>query len=98
MNDRCDDDEAVRRQELIMELQAEIMDEYNENRVGDTLRVLCQGYDEDSGLLWGRSCADSPDIDGRVFFEGDAAPGEFTEVFIREVMDGELFGVQTQEK
>ena len=98
MTDRCDEDEAVRRQELIMELQAEIMDEYNENRVGDTLRVLCQGYDEDSGLLWGRSYADSPDIDGRVFFEGDAAPGEFTEVFIREVMDGELFGVQTQEK
>ena len=94
MTDRCDEDEAVRRQELVMELQAEIMDEYNENRVGDTLTVLCQGYDEDSGLLWGRSYADSPDIDGRVWLASDTPlrEGQFVMAHIDGCIEGDLSG------
>jgi ribosomal protein S12 methylthiotransferase len=90
MPDRCDEAEANRRAELVMELQAEIMDDWSGNRVGDTLRVLCQ--DAEGGYLWGRSFADSPDIDGKVYFEGDTAPGDFVDVRITGVMDGDLVG------
>ena len=83
---------AQRRAELIMELQARIMDEFCESRIGQTLRVLCQDRDEDSGLLVGRSYADSPDIDGLVFFEGDCPPGEMAEVLIDAAEDGCLYG------
>ena len=83
---------AQRRAELVMELQAQIMDEFCESRIGKTLRVLCQDFDEESGLLVGRSYADSPDIDGLVFFEGDCPPGEMADVLIDSAEDGFLYG------
>ena len=92
MPDRAETDVAERRAELIMELQAGIMDEYYASRIGETLRVLCTGTD--GGYLIGRSYADSPDIDGTVYFEGDCEPGEFAEVRITGLMDGELLGEQ----
>ena len=64
--------------------------------MGKTIRVLCQSYDEESGLLVGRSWADSPDIDGLVFFEGDCPAGEMCQVLIDEADDGYLYGTQTE--
>ncbi len=93
MTDRVEPEEAQRRAELVMELQTEIMDDWCAAQVGKTLRVLVQGVDEESGLLWGRSWADSPDIDGRVLFSGEAEPGGFAEIKITAVTeDGELWG------
>ncbi len=93
MTDRVEPEEAQRRAELVMELQAEIMDDWCAAQVGKTLPVLVQGVDDESGLLWGRSWADSPDIDGRVLFSGEAEPGCFAEVKITAVTeDGELWG------
>jgi len=92
MTDRVDEDTAARRAELIMELQEGIMEEYYASRIGETLRVLCTG--EDGAYLTGRSYADSPDIDGTVYFEGDCAPGDFADVRITGLMDGELLGEQ----
>ena len=95
MPDRAETEVAERRAELIMELQAGIMDEYYASRIGETLKILCTG--EDGGFLTGRSYADSPDIDGTVYFEGDCVPGEFAAVRITGLMDGELSGEQTEE-
>ncbi|MBR5114913.1 MAG: 30S ribosomal protein S12 methylthiotransferase RimO [Oscillospiraceae bacterium] len=83
---------AERRAELVSELQAEIMDEFNASRVGKTLRVLCEGYDRFAECWFGRSEADSPDVDGKVFFTGPAAPGKLVDVRITETLDGELLG------
>ena len=47
-----------------------------------------------SGLCSGRTFADSPEIDGTVYFTGDAEPGTFIDVHITSVEDGELYGVQ----
>lgn len=96
MDDRCDETEARRRAELIMDMQSGIMDDWCAARVGETLRVLCTG--EEGGYLTGRSFADSPDIDGTVYFEGECEPGEFADVRITGVMDGELVGEQTENK
>ena len=92
MTDRADEETAAHRAECIMELQSRIMDEYYESRVGMTLRVLCTG--EDGGYLTGRSYADSPDVDGTVYFEGACEVGDFAEVRITGLMDGELLGEQ----
>ena len=92
MPDRCDEEEAQRRAELVRELQAEIMDEDNLARVGQTLRILCTG--RDGAYLTGRSYADSPEVDGTVYFEGDCQTGDFALVQITGIMDGELSGVQ----
>ena len=93
MTDRVSSEEAQRRAELVMELQAGVMDDWCGKQVGRTLRVLVQGQDAETGLLWGRSWADSPEIDGRVLFSGEAEPGSFADVYITAVTeDGELWG------
>ena len=90
MPDRVDEDTARRRAEFIMELQARIMDEASADRVGQTLRVLCTGAD--GAYLTGRSFAESPDVDGVIYFEGDCNVGDFADVKITGLMDGELVG------
>lgn len=90
--EHVDFDEAQRRADLILELQAGIMDDFCAGFVGKTIRVICEGRDAESGMLYGRSYADSPDIDGQVFFDGDAAEGSMTDVKINAAEDGILFG------
>lgn len=87
-----DAEEAQRRADIILELQAPIMDEFCAGFVGRTLRVLCEGVDDETGLNTGRSYADSPDIDGQVLFSGSAAEGEMVNVLIQSAEDGILFG------
>lgn len=85
---------AQRRAELINELQAQIMDDYCSAQIGKTLEVLCEDYDEEQQMFVGRSYADSPDIDGLVFFEGDGREGDIVNVRISSVQDGYLCGEQ----
>ena len=92
MPDRAETEVAERRAELIMDMQQEIMEDYYASCIGKTLRVLCTG--EDGAYLTGRSYADSPDIDGTVYFDGDCLPGDFAQVRIIGLMDGELPGEQ----
>ena len=76
-----------------MEIQAEIMDGFAETFIGRELDVLVMGREPD-GTPWGRSEYDSPDIDSRVIFSGDAKPGDMVRVRIDSVDDGELIGEQ----
>lgn len=85
---------AQKRADLILELQAQIMDDFCNSQIGETLEVLCENYDEDYQMYVGRSYADSPDIDGLVFFEGTGHEGDIVNVHINEVRDGYLFGEQ----
>lgn len=88
-----DAEEAQRRADLIMEIQAGVMDEFNASLIGKALEVLCLDYDEDSQMWVGRSCYDSPDIDGLVFFDGDGGKGNIVYVNITAVADdGNLIG------
>ncbi len=88
-----DAEEAQRRADLIMEIQAGVMDEFNASLIGKALEVLCLDYDKDSQMWVGRSCYDSPDIDGLVFFDGDGGEGNIVYVNITAVADdGNLIG------
>ena len=88
-----DAEEAQRRADLIMEIQAGVMDEFNASLIGKTLEVLCLDYDEEAQMWVGRSCYDSPDIDGLVFFDGDGGEGNIVYVNITAVSDdGNLIG------
>lgn len=93
MLDRCDAEEAQRRADLILDLQAQIMDDYNSACIGKIMTVFCDGAAK-SGICSGRTFADSPEIDGKVYFEGNAQPGCFVSVRITGTEDGELIGTQ----
>lgn len=92
--ERVDTAEAERRAELVVDVQSRVMDAFNERRMGEVLEVLCEGFDGQSMCYVGRSYAESPDIDGRIYFtsEEDVDPGQFVFVRITGVMDGELTG------
>ena len=100
MLNRVDADEAQRRADLVVDVQSRIMDDFNESRMGDVTEVLCDGWDEQSQSFVGRSYAESPDIDGRIYFgaERDVQPGEFVPVRITGAMDGELTGELAEEE
>ncbi len=90
--EHVDEETAVRRAELVRALQDEIMREYEESRIGKTVRVLCEGFDEDELLFYGRSEAEAPEVDGRVLFAGDAQPGYIYDVCIKGLLNDEPFG------
>ncbi len=92
MPGRPDQETAERRAELLVNLQSEIIDEFNESRLGRAEEILVEGFDPETGLMCGRSYADSPDIDGKVYLEGAAEEGQFVKVLIKDVIDGDLLG------
>ena len=85
---------ARRRLELLVDLQSRVIDRYNDSRLGETLEVLCEGFDAEMGCWAGRSYADSPDIDGHVYFTaaGVVEAGSFVNVRITGTSDGDLTG------
>ena len=94
-----DNEIAQQRAQIIETLQSRIMDDYNEAMIGKTLDVLVDGYDEEFEQYFGRTFADSPEIDGRVWIatEEPISEGEFIKVQIDGLIDGDLSGYIVEE-
>ena len=92
--EHVDEEVARERAETLEMIQSQIMDEYNASMLGKTLEVLVDGYDEEQEQFYGRTYADSPDIDGRVWIasEEPLREGQFVNVTIDEIIDGDLSG------
>ena len=90
---------ARQRADMVAEIQSRIMDDYNESCIGKTMQVLCEGYDPDEESYYGRTFADSPDIDGKIWFtaEKQIKTGDFADVRVVDAYDGELVGVLEEE-
>ena len=89
-----DNEVAQKRAEIIEMIQSGIMDEYNNAMLGRKLEILVEGFDEEFEQYYGRSYADSPDIDGRVWIACDEplTEGDFVWVCIDSCIDGDLAG------
>lgn len=83
-----------KRLDVIMSEQNRIHNDFNEGFVGKELTVICEDYDQVSECYFGRSYADAPDIDGKVYFSSGRRlkNGEFVTVKINEVLDYDLYG------
>ena len=93
--DYPDEDTARRRAEIVMDIQDGIMEEFNTSRIGTVTRVLVEDFD--GTYYFGRSFAESPDIDGRIMFTSDDLITEdFADVVITDIIDGEPFGKKYQ--
>ena len=97
--DHVDTEEAQRRTEILVDVQSDIIDEYNESILGEEREVLCEGFDPQAQMFFGRSYAESPDIDGRIYFtaDGEVESGAFVTVRFTGVMDGEITGEMVEE-
>ena len=90
-------DEQIRqdRYDILMATQLPISEALNEEKIGSAIEVLCEGFDPVAEAHYGRSEADAPDIDGKIYFTADRRipEGEFVTVRITEAMDYDLVGV-----
>lgn len=91
---QIDEDEKERRKDILMEIQQKISLEKNKEKIGTVQEVLCEGYDEDNFMYFGRSRADSIDVDGKVYFaSGDEVEiGAFVQVEILDADEYDLTG------
>ena len=95
MPNQIPDEIKQERYHELMALQAQISEEIHKDTEGQTLEVLVEGIEEDgSGLHYGRSYREAPDIDGLVFIEnpGDIKPGCFIKVNILQGFTYESVG------
>lgn len=95
MPNQIPDEIKQERYHELMALQAQISEEIHKDTEGQTLEVLVEGIEEDgSGLHYGRSYREAPDIDGLVFIEnpGDIKPGCFVNVNILQGFTYESVG------
>lgn len=94
--DQIDAEVKANRRLIVEELQSGVLDDYNTSRHGETMDVLCEGFDDEQQLWFGRTYADSVEVDGHVYFESDDTPqaGEFVPVLITESLGPDLLGVQ----
>ncbi|MDE7389979.1 MAG: 30S ribosomal protein S12 methylthiotransferase RimO [Lachnospiraceae bacterium] len=100
LQEQIDEDIKNRRAELLMEQQQLIMEQYNEKLVGQTVEVLVEGFDRYAECFFGRSKADAPEVDGKVFFTcTDKKPreGDIVKVEIDDVLDCDPVGVMISE-
>ena len=97
--EHVDSDTAAERVRIIEELQSGIMDEYNASRIGTEMEVLVDGFDEETEQFYGRTYADSPDIDGRVWISSEESlrEGMFVTVHMDGTVDGDLSGYVVEE-
>ena len=90
---QIDEQTKQERFDKIMTLQNDISRELNEERIGQKVRVLVEGMDE--LIPYGRSYAEAPDIDGKVYVEGeDIQIGQFYEVEITQSAQYDIYGVK----
>ena len=92
--DQIDEQIKQDRMDHLMRLQMEINEELNREKVGRIVDVLCEDYDPVAEVHFGRSAADAPEIDGKVYFRANTrvAPGSMVRVKVRRVVDYDLYG------
>ena len=92
--DQIDEEEKQRRADIIMETQMIISDRLNQERLDADLEVVVEGWDRYGECYYGRSYAEAPEIDGKIFFQSSEplAIGEYVTVHINDTMDYDLLG------
>ncbi len=94
-----DAETALSRAQVVETIQSAIMDAYSESLIGTVMEVLVDGYDDDQEQYFGRTFADSPEIDGRVWIAADEplSEGSFVTIMIDGLVEGDLSGYLVEE-
>ncbi|MCR4614976.1 MAG: 30S ribosomal protein S12 methylthiotransferase RimO [Clostridiales bacterium] len=94
MENQVDEDTKLRRGEIIMQDQLEIVTLKNEQKIGNVYRVIVEDYDGYTDSYTGRTYMDAPEIDGVVMFTcpRDLNNGDFVFVEIIGVNEYDLIG------
>lgn len=94
MPEQIEEQTKVDRMESIMETQLAVNNEKNNEKIGKTFEVLIEGYDDYIRCYYGRSYADAPEIDGKIFFISGRPLkiGDYEKVKINDTVEYDLLG------
>lgn len=92
--DQIDAETAAHRADIIMEQQTLISCEKNAELFDKELEAVVEGFDRFGECWFGRTRADAPDIDGKVFFtsENHLEIGDYVRIRITDALDYDLIG------
>jgi len=98
LDGKIDEQTKQDRYDILMQTQLTVTEEQNALKVGNTYTVICDGFDTVAEVYYGRSYADAPDVDGRVYFTSKQKvnTGDFAEVKITEAIDYDLVGIKVE--
>lgn len=84
MPDQIDEETKRRRADIVMSEQLAIAEEFARSWIGRELEVVVEGLNEETGIYYGRSYMDAPDIDTRVYFDSpyEHETGEYVMVTV----------------
>ena len=96
---QIDEQVKVDRMEKIMEEQMTVSSMKNQQKIGSVCEVLVEGWDDYIKCYFGRSRADAPEIDGKVFFttKKPLVIGDYVSVIINDCLEYDLLGEMTDE-
>ena len=98
--DQIDEDVRAHRADIIMEQQAEVSAAKNAAKLGKRMTAVVEGYDKYAGCYFGRTAADAPDIDGKVFIKSDSRLrlGQYITVEVFDTMDYDLLAEEVTDE
>ncbi len=99
MPNQIDEQLKQDRLSLIMDDQMEISAELNSEKIGQRVEVLVEGYDDYLKCYYGRTGADAPEVDGKIFFFATRPLtfGEFVIVDVNDCIEYDLLGEMCDE-
>ncbi|MBR2466889.1 MAG: 30S ribosomal protein S12 methylthiotransferase RimO [Clostridia bacterium] len=92
--DTVDPQVAQDRYDILMQTQLTVTEELNASHIGEIYEVLTDGYDTVAKIFYGRSRADAPDVDGKIYFTSSkkTSAGDLVQIKIKEALDYDLIG------
>lgn len=94
MENQIDGKTKQERYDILMRHQLTVSETFQQSLIGESVQVLCEGFDPVSESYFGRSFREAPEIDGKIWFTapGEVQEGDFVTVRITEAMDYDLVG------
>lgn len=98
--DQIDEELRSHRADIIMEQQAEVSAAKNAAKIGKRMTAVIEGYDKYAGCYFGRTQADAPDIDGKIFIRTENHPrlGEYITVEVFDTLDYDLLAEEVTDE
>ena len=96
LDGKVDEQTKQDRYDVLMQTQLTVIEQKSREKIGNTYTVICDGFDTVAEVYYGRSYADAPDVDGRVYFTSDKKvnKGDFVQIKITEALDYDLVGIK----
>ncbi len=100
LEEQVDENEMEFRRDAVLNMQAPMSLSKNRSRIGNVYDVLVEGHDDYSGRPYGRSYAQAPEVDGKIFINSETPleRGKYYRVKITDAYNYDCVGDAVEDK